>query len=389
MYPKLKNYSYNYIHLWKINQASGGLNNSSQSSESLNNSSQSSGSLNNNVGYNEDQNKVIQLALNNVKKYIDNYYKNEDDAEKFNKIINLIDPFRTYKYTLSQVYNVQFISSTWLNLWEIITQFSLIPSKLDDQTFISYTNDSFGSCISVINHYIKTMTFIKSHLWYSSGDDNEVKKSYSSRWITDSKMNKDNINTIVGKLTDKIHLYVSDISSGCNDYINQEISHMNNNLGQILLGLKILNNEGSMILKIYTVFNSFTKSLIQLLTKCFKEVYIVKPYINKSINGDVFLVCNKYTENKEIINILEHIDKFDTPIESIQSDLDLSIYEKQIDIYKQLIKLYESITDKNYIQVIKNIRLSYVNEHEKITLDWSNKYPIYPLKSKDKLKIKS
>ena len=371
MYPKLKNFYYNFT--CKVDSK-----NTIDKSKTI----------------------IIQDTLNKSKKYMDNFYKDAISTDKFSKIINLIDPFRTYKYNLAKLHNCQLINSTWLNIWEIINQFKLIPSKYSDQSYICLFNDSFGSIASVVNHYIKSMTTIKSFVWYACGENNKL-NLYSSRWLGSSQMTEKNINSITCRLTEGVNLFISDISSGSTDYTLQELDHIKNNLGQCLLGLKTLARNGHMIIKMYTLFLEITNQLVFLLSDCFENIYINKPYSSKSANSDIFVVCiNLNTEKvQDIIKTIERFiisgDYNNKLIEKETGYINLEeYYIPQNNILIDLINLYENITECNssglrsFDSIIKELKIQYKEYHKQIVNDWNSKYIINNLKYKDKLLIK-
>ena len=63
-----------------------------------------------------------------------------------------------------------------------------------------------------------------------------------------------------------------------NNYSNQESNATRLILAEIVTGLNILADNGSMVIKIFDMYQAATIDIIFMLSYYFNEVYIVKPY---------------------------------------------------------------------------------------------------------------
>ncbi len=145
------------------------------------------------------------------------------------------------------------------------------------------------------------------------------------RWMMTDKMNGDvtrskNIKMIAHILAhDTISgrswrpdIYTSDLGCGARDYYNEELEHLCAHTGQIALGLAILRDGGTMIVKSFTIFETATVSLVELLTLVFDSVEIVKPETSKADNGECYIVAEGYTPDDNIVGLLlDKLDDFD------------------------------------------------------------------------------
>jgi 23S rRNA U2552 (ribose-2'-O)-methylase RlmE/FtsJ len=84
-------------------------------------------------------------------------------------------------------------------------------------------------------------------------------------------------------------------------------------LGEIITALKVLNKDGSFVLKIFETFTVTTNKMLYILGSFFKEMYIYKPYFSRNSNSEKYIVCKgfKYAfKNKEVsskVGILEKV----------------------------------------------------------------------------------
>lgn len=105
---------------------------------------------------------------------------------------------------------------------------------------------------------------------------------------------------------------------------SQEIKYKKFLLVNIILGLSVLCEGGTFVIKIYDTFTYFTISLIYILFNMFESLTIMKPFSTRPHSGSRYIVCQKLKENKEeILNFL-----FD-------------FYERYIDLLKEgQVKIY-------------------------------------------------
>lgn len=254
-----------------------------------------------------------------------NRHKSKLDTIKIETIKNVmksLDKYYSLHKILKRKYNAQIVTNAWLKCYELINEFNLLGT-VDDHITIFLNAELPGSFICAINHYLKTNTSIE-YDWYANSlmdpDDNTNKIGLSDRygifkmnkehWVMGQKniVNKNHngdvtdINVIdliedyvLTKYPNGIFLYTSDIGVDVShDYRNQEELNSLANLGQILLGLKLLGVNGNMIIKQYTYFTDFTLSIIVILTMVFDYVYISKPLTSKPTNSELYIICKGY-----------------------------------------------------------------------------------------------
>lgn len=89
-----------------------------------------------------------------------------------------------------------------------------------------------------------------------------------------------------------------------NNFTNQESESYNFIYNEILLALNLQTNGGTLILKIFDIFNTDTINLIYLLYNVYDIITICKPYTSRNTNSEKYLVCQKYNYDKNIIDLL-------------------------------------------------------------------------------------
>lgn len=360
--------------------------------------------------------KQIENNLRICKEKVDQYYTGNINntniisssviSETFNTLINILDPFRSFKYHIINNLKGQEVSPIWFKYWEIISEFKLIPTHMNERTYIvfDYTNNSSG--ISTINHYIKEETFIKSFIWYCNSNlldkenkiekveniDNKLIKNYKSRFL--------NINDYMNKNVDlELDLFISNEGISLHNYNNQELEFLPIIKQQLLLATNQLRLDGNMVLKCYTFFS---EEMIDILYRCynsFEQLYIYKPVTSKITNSECFIIGIGYKHNNDT-NLKTDIipDWFYAQINYISNNL----WNDQIKSLDYIMNLYDMII--NHIEYDDNINNSNLKEQLltiickymiansktyncNITNSWLKSYPIHQLKLKNKLRL--
>ena len=88
---------------------------------------------------------------------------------------------------------------------------------------------------------------------------------------------------------------------GINDSDNfndKEINHINLIFSEIVLGLSVLENNGTFVIKIFDIYTKSMKHIIYLLSYLFESVYITKPLTSRCTNSEKYIVCNKFKKER-------------------------------------------------------------------------------------------
>ena len=365
----------------------------------------------------------LETLLHLEKEQIDNFGSDEKRAKYYSEVIKLLDRLRIYsKEVEKRIPNKVSITNSWLKCWEMCNVFKLVPENHTDKFTIFCNGELPGSFILALNHYIKTQTTQKKFEWYANSlivnqdEDNKLYKNnkeiftdffklyekYPQRWLM-SKDKKDQNgdimkpemrDIIIQKLENKVDLYTGDISLGLDkDEENIEVPYL---LSQIICGLQVLKNGGTMVCRIYSFFKAFTMSLLRLLCNVFTSLCITKPMASRPSSSDIYIVGKGYTKDNVLIDRLIEIlsnwndETINTYFEPITEDFYVKLVYCSYYIYKrQLFYLEENMSCvEELYKITKNpkeiseklIRQTIQKEHfdfrQAVVDEWKHKFPI-------------
>lgn len=108
-----------------------------------------------------------------------------------------------------------------------------------------------------------------------------------------------------GTLERGVDIIVSDAAFGHDE--NQEVETARLVLSEIALGLSVLNYGGNFLCKLFATESLLTKSLIEILTICFSQCFIVKPASSRSVNSERYLVCVDFIDGDETRQLVKYL----------------------------------------------------------------------------------
>ncbi len=220
-----------------------------------------------------------------------------------------LEPSKKTAGSVNANYNPQCVTNAWLKFIEIVATFKIIPRNSDLRMF---DNASAPGVFIMAAHYWTTCVNRARFTWNAStlldenagalGDQYGLMSTYPDRYVmNETKFNGDTTNVeyirYVGQnYGGRYNLYTSDLGMRIPDgkYNCQESVNARGNLGQIAMGLVVLEHGGTMITKQFTHMSAFTQSIMAILTSCFKRVFLCKPRTSKSDNSEEYLVCFDY-----------------------------------------------------------------------------------------------
>jgi len=222
----------------------------------------------------------------------------------YRQITGRLDPFRAFRRFIASSRNVLNPSNAWLKMYEIICVYDLLPKG---QKTVHFDNAGFpGSFVLAAYHH--ATTYGREYEWWASSlydrathgdpleDSYHLFRNYPDHWLmTDTNNGNvlilDNLLDWKARLGGKVTLYTSDLGFDVSvDWNKQEELHAGANLGQILAGLMMLKEGGSLVTKQYTFFEPFTLSMIAVVATCFDRLDIFKPETSRVGNSEVYLV---------------------------------------------------------------------------------------------------
>jgi len=107
-----------------------------------------------------------------------------------------------------------------------------------------------------------------------------------------------------------VHLFTADGGFDFSlDYFLQEKRVFHLLICSVLIGLQVLAQDGSFILKFFDISAKPTQILIAHITSCFKEWTVYKPVTSRPCNSERYLLCRGYRGvKKEVIEILTEME---------------------------------------------------------------------------------
>lgn len=147
-------------------------------------------------------------------------------------------------------------------------------------------------------------------------------------------------------------------------------------LAEIIVSLAVLVDNGSMLIKMFTFFETSSVGLLYVLNCCFKELHIFKPATSKEGNSEVYVIGIGYKKHlisdeliEEMIKNFKDNSKVLLPLEVIPK----SFQEQVVEIARVFMNLQVSVIegnirtfkkyDKQEIDRIKFLKESLVKEY--------------------------
>lgn len=250
---------------------------------------------------------MIKSKLDTYKNIID-----RRDSNKWSVFTNKTNPYRNLRYILKSRYNTEMCTNAWLKMYEIMNSFDIVCPR--NNKFTSFhLCEAPGAFIASVNHYIKTRYDNVDFNWYGQsliekgkqfiGDDYGLLAKYPNRWLFGPSHNGDitDINNIIEYFRffsqTEVDLVTADGGVDCSsDFNNQESLMATIIFAQILTALITLSSGKNFVIKMFTMFEPITISLMYLLYCVFGKVIVTKPITSKPCNSEVYVVCLNYNK---------------------------------------------------------------------------------------------
>lgn len=314
---------------------------------------------------------------------------------------NVVNPFETkiddYKEDIESKGNeyaqktikLEIISRAFYKMWETIVLYDVIPLNKNFRSvhiaegpggFIQATilfrdmfsdkskNDKyFGITLHSEDRNVPKM--YSNFIDYFTKEKPQRLQIYKTYPLSEAKKSTTKTNGDITKLK-TIDLFTSDVGELV-DFVSGdggfEWKNENNQeqeayilvIAQILLAIKVLNKNGSFVLKIFETYTKISLKLISILNDLFDKVYIFKPLTSRISNSEKYLVCTDFLyDQKE--PVLKHIIKELSQI--------LSVYENKkngyiTDIFPEMPisdELFREVKQSN--QILTNYQLIAIND---------------------------
>jgi cap2 methyltransferase len=188
-----------------------------------------------------------------------------------------------------------------------------------------------------------------------------------------------------------VNLVTGDGSIDCLDQPeNQEEFVSKLHMAEFIVSLAILADKGSMLIKMFTFFETSSIAMLFILNCCFEELHIFKPATSKEGNSEVYVIgvgFKKHEISPEIIDkMISNFtsDKNLLQLEAIPADFQKQVVEaarffmnRQVSVIEGNIRTFRKF-DKQENDRIKSMKYHIVEE-------WSKLYEIAGIKEEQKI----
>uniref|UniRef100_A0A182QG34 Cap-specific mRNA (nucleoside-2'-O-)-methyltransferase 2 n=1 Tax=Anopheles farauti TaxID=69004 RepID=A0A182QG34_9DIPT len=223
----------------------------------------------------------------------------------------------------------EFVTQAFAKLYECVSAYGLIDTELKDLYSI-HLCEAPGAFVTGLNHYIRLHCAPRTRWsWFACTlnpyyegncpgnmipDDRFILHTLDS-WCfgsdgTGDIMVRENRNAIIRRRQrfPAVHLVTADGSIDClNVPEEQEERVAKLHLAETVLALGLLSVGQHFVLKMFTLFEHSSVSLLFLLYHCFDELHVFKPCTSKPGNSEVYIVAKYYRQPDGIEQYLEQI----------------------------------------------------------------------------------
>ncbi|XP_001506926.2 cap-specific mRNA (nucleoside-2'-O-)-methyltransferase 2 [Ornithorhynchus anatinus] len=266
---------------------------------------------------------VLKDSLNEVKnllsdKKLDEWHQHTSFTNKAGKIIPHV----------KKSVNAELCTQAWCKFHEILCSFPLIPQEAFQNGELNSVHlcEAPGAFIASLNHYLKSHHIPCDWNWvantlnpYHEANDN-VTMIMDDRLIADTlprwyfgPENTGDVMTLkhlsglqrfVGDMA-TVHLVTADGSFDCQGNPGEQEALVSPlHYCEVVTALMILGSGGSLVLKMFTLFEHCSVNLLYLLNCSFEEVHVFKPGTSKAGNSEVYVVCLNFLGREAIHPLL-------------------------------------------------------------------------------------
>jgi len=202
-------------------------------------------------------------------------------------------------------------------------------------------------------------------------DINDVVSLFRKKFNYASKMDKTNTIDINDKKLslDKASLITCNLKVNINNdmYITQEQSSYGLLLKAVFSALKMQNNKGNFVLRIFETFTKVSIKIIYLLSCFYEEVLIYKPYFSRGISSEKYLICKKfkYDQTKDSKLLEKYYKRFDNILEKIKADKHILDIFSELELNDEYCNSFKFMNIRlvNNQQIMINKIITYIKEN--------------------------
>ncbi|CAK1599294.1 unnamed protein product [Parnassius mnemosyne] len=245
-------------------------------------------------------------------------FRFNSDIEEWSSHTRRRNPAGEVCWKLRCLVNPEFLTQAWTKFYECASTYNVIPTEaVSDMKMVSlHLCEAPGAFITSLNHYLKLHHPNIVWKWVANTLNPYYEGNSPSNMISDDRfmfhtldnwdfgvdntgnlMDWDNSQAIIEKAKSlgKVLLVTADGSIDCLQKPDaQEEVTSPLHYCEIVTALQTLSPGGTLIFKLFTVFEHSTVSLLYLINHLFKEVNIYKPITSRQGNSEVYAICLQY-----------------------------------------------------------------------------------------------
>ncbi|KAG5678577.1 hypothetical protein PVAND_008239 [Polypedilum vanderplanki] len=338
---------------------------------------------------------------------------NDKKIENWSRHTRQNNPAQLIVHHLREVIKGEFVTQAFAKFFECLNTYPLINENVSDKLFSVHLCEAPGAFITSLNHFLKINYPNLKFIWrattlnpYYEGnsisntilDDRFILHTFPN-WIFGESFDgdilcEDNIKSLIANCNKigNVMLVTCDGSIDCLDKPeNQEEVVSKLHAAEFITSLALLADDGSLLIKLFTFFESTTVALLYVLNCCFKHVHIFKPVTSKEGNSEVYVIglnFKKDSISSEYINYLiknfMKEKKSMLPLNSIPK----SFLKQIVDAAKYFKDLQVSVIKKNLDTFMKFDKHRYdkLKLTKKLMLqEYLRRYNMRPIEKSQKL----
>ncbi|XP_053684883.1 cap-specific mRNA (nucleoside-2'-O-)-methyltransferase 2 [Sabethes cyaneus] len=222
----------------------------------------------------------------------------------------------------------EFVTQAFAKLYECVAAYELVPRDRKE-LFSVHLCEAPGAFITGLNHYLQLNRKGIRWQWFANTLNPYYEGNCLGNMITDDRfiyhtldswcfgedftgdvMKRANLDAIVrrSKQFREVNLVTADGSIDCLDIPEAQEEHVSHlHLAEAVTALKILTVGGSLILKMFTLFEHCSVNLLYLLYVCFEQLNVFKPCTSKPGNSEVYIIAKGFRPPEGIDRYLNRI----------------------------------------------------------------------------------
>nr|XP_026691478.1 cap-specific mRNA (nucleoside-2'-O-)-methyltransferase 2-like isoform X2 [Ciona intestinalis] len=258
----------------------------------------------------------VKEGLNEVKSSLNHY-----EIQKWNKHTTFVNPSGKVLNVLRRRIQPELSTQAWCKFHELLSYGNVIPTNCGagDTLCSVHLCEAPGGFIASLNHHLKSQRPNVKHKWVGNTLNPYYEGNPLSSCIVDDRLisrtlkswcfGQDNTGDVfkpefMDSLSAHCHnefddatigLVTADGSLNCADKPGEQetvvapLHHV-----EMLDALQLLCSGGTFVMKMFTLFEVHSASIMYLLCCLFEEVSVIKPATSKAGNSEVYVVCRNY-----------------------------------------------------------------------------------------------